>query len=138
LIERARARHCQLYVPHIVNARRRQMQFVLLPPDAPLQRHRWGMPQLRQPGRVISIRQLDLVLAPTVAFDAGGHRLGMGAGFYDRHLACLHQHRWRRPRLIGVALALQQVAQVPVLAHDVPLPWVMTERGLLRCHSSAS
>lgn len=134
LITRARQRGCELYAPHIINAHRRQMKFVALPADSILQRHRWGMPQVRFPQRGgISIRQLDLVLVPLVAFDSQGHRLGMGAGFYDRYLARAGlQRAWQRPRLLGVAYALQQVAEVPALPHDVAMPAVMTERGMLR------
>ncbi|MGD9843340.1 MAG: 5-formyltetrahydrofolate cyclo-ligase [Steroidobacteraceae bacterium] len=132
-IKRARARHCQLYVPHIINAARHQMSFIPLPVEARLKRHRWGMAQLHSaPRQRINIRQLDMVLVPTVAFDAYGNRLGMGAGFYDRHLACVHRNHWQRPRLIGVAYAMQQVERIPTLAHDVPLSAVMTERGLHR------
>jgi 5-formyltetrahydrofolate cyclo-ligase len=131
LIARAQARRCHLYVPHIINAARRQMRFIPLLVNSPLQRHRWGMPQLhRLSRRMISIRQLDMVLVPIVAFDANGNRLGMGAGFYDRHLAGVARSQWR-PRIIGVAYAMQQVAHIPTLAHDVPLPWVMTEQGLM-------
>ncbi len=133
LITKARHRGCELYAPHVINTHRRQMKFVALTADSPLQYHRWGMPQVRFPPRGgISIRQLDLVLVPLVAFDAQGHRLGMGAGFYDRYLARAGlQRAWQRPRLLGVAYALQQVAHVPALPHDVAMPAVMTERGML-------
>lgn len=133
LITRAQQRGCQLFVPDIVNARRRRMRFVPLRAATRLGAHRWGMPQICNPSRsTISLRQLDLVLLPTVAFDARGHRLGMGAGFYDRYLACLRGSAWR-PRLLGVAYALQQAAAVPALPHDIPLPAIITEHGLMRC-----
>jgi 5-formyltetrahydrofolate cyclo-ligase len=74
---------------------------------------------------------LDLVLLPLVAFDARGNRLGMGGGYYDRSFAALHSHGgWRRPRLIGVAYAFQEVDRLPAEAWDVPLDGVLTEHGL--------
>ncbi len=134
LIARAQARHCTLYVPHIAHALRRQMNFIPLDPNAVLARHRWGIPQLQHPTRQsISVRQLDRVLVPTVAFDKQGNRLGMGAGFYDRHFACLRLSRWHRPHLIGVAYTLQQVERIPHSKYDVPLRHVMTEDGLIDC-----
>ena len=70
---------------------------------------------------------LDLILVPLVAFDAQGHRLGMGAGFYDRTLAArARRTHWRRPRLIGVAYEFQQVAKLGPAPWDVPLDGVVT------------
>ncbi len=73
---------------------------------------------------------LDLVLVPLVAFDAAGNRLGMGKGYYDRTFAFLrHRKQWRRPLLVGVAHAFQQVEALPSQPWDVPLDAVVTERG---------
>ena len=138
-IARAMARHCHLYVPHILNKVQRQMRFVPLLRNSRLSRHSWGMQQLQHaPRKVIGLRQLDMVLVPTVGFDIHGNRLGMGAGFYDRHLACLRHSRWQRPRLIGVAYASQQVERIPALPHDITLPRVMTEQGLIHCHQQST
>ena len=134
LIAHARKRYCELYIPHISNLRRRQMRMVVLPRNARLNRHRWGMQQLASPTRqAISVKKLDIVLVPTVAFDQHGHRLGMGAGFYDRHFASLQHIRWRRPRLIGIAHSVQQVDVIPKTEHDIQLMQVMTERELIHC-----
>ena len=54
---------------------------------------------------------------PLAAFDRAGHRIGYGAGHYDRTLA---QLRKSRPiTAIGLAFAAQEVEAVPVLEHDV-------------------
>ena len=68
-----------------------------------------------------------------VAFDAAGNRLGMGAGYYDRALRRRLERStpWRRPRLIGVAYACQQVPAIPASPWDVPLDLVVTERGVI-------
>ena len=134
VIARALRRHCTLYVPHIVNFTRRQMCFIPLLTTSRLQRHRLGMPHITgNPRHHIPVQQLDLVLVPTVAFDAQGHRLGMGAGFYDRHFSYLRHRRWQRPRLIGVAYSIQQVAHIPTYVHDINLPHVITEHRLIEC-----
>ena len=57
---------------------------------------------------------IDVALIPGMAFDAAGHRLGRGRGYYDRFLA---QHPVRRT--IGVAFPFQHIPQVPCDSHDI-------------------
>ena len=68
----------------------------------------------------VDYEQIDVALVPGVAFDAAGHRLGRGRGYYDRFLASLLS-----PRLIGVCFPFQRVAVVPVEAHDVVLDQII-------------
>lgn len=73
----------------------------------------------------------DLLIVPLLAFDAKGHRLGYGGGFYDRTLAAL---RAERPvAAIGLAYAAQAVARVPHGPDDRRLDAVATEAGLVSC-----
>ena len=62
----------------------------------------------------VDVDLIDVALVPGVAFDAAGHRLGRGKGYYDRFL---HAH----PRLytIGVCFPFQRVAEVPTDEHDI-------------------
>ncbi len=114
---RARALGCSVYYPVITNMRARRMRFVSTAEDAAAD--------------TISPRWLDLVLVPLVGFDAQGTRLGMGAGFYDRHFAFLrHRRTWQRPRLLGLAFDVQRVEHLADAAHDVPLWGIVTERGI--------
>jgi 5-formyltetrahydrofolate cyclo-ligase len=77
-----------------------------------------------------------LMLVPLAAFDRRGHRLGYGAGYYDRAIARLEE-KGTAPRLIGVAFDCQEVGRVPDEPHDVPLPEVITESGLRRFGGAA-
>ena len=81
------------------------------------------------------LRELDTVLVPTVAFDARGHRLGMGAGYYDRAMQRRRDRSraWRRPLLVGIAFGFQEVAAIEPQPWDVALDMIVTERGVLRC-----
>jgi 5-formyltetrahydrofolate cyclo-ligase len=73
----------------------------------------------------------DVVLVPLLAFDAVGHRLGYGGGFYDRTLARL---RTIKPVVaVGVAYDELKVDAVPHRSYDEPLDWVLTPSGPLRC-----
>jgi 5-formyltetrahydrofolate cyclo-ligase len=76
----------------------------------------------------------DIVLVPLAAFDRTGHRIGYGAGHYDRTLA--HLHKSKGFAAIGLAFAGQEVATVPALQHDVPLDYVLTETKLFDFRSS--
>ena len=66
--------------------------------------------------------QIDVVLVPGMAFDAQGHRLGRGKGYYDRFLSSLNTPR---PRLIGVCFDFQKVETVPTALHDVSVDMVV-------------
>ncbi|MHA7898649.1 MAG: 5-formyltetrahydrofolate cyclo-ligase [Henriciella sp.] len=68
-----------------------------------------------------------LVITPLLAFDRSGNRLGYGKGHYDRALTRLREKG--RVFVCGLAFFGQEVDAVPAEAHDVPLDWVMTERG---------
>jgi 5-formyltetrahydrofolate cyclo-ligase len=81
-------------------------------------------PARRRPARV---DRIDVVVAPGVAFDNAGRRIGYGAGFYDHLLPRL------RPGtpVIAAAFALQVVPEVPVSTRDVRVDAVVTERGTI-------
>lgn len=94
-----------------------------------------GMPMVETgfgtagPGPNAKVLDPDLLLVPLSAFDATGHRIGYGAGYYDRAISRL-MAKGRLPRLIGVAFDCQEVDAVPFEPHDVPLDAVLTESGL--------
>ncbi|WP_336390904.1 5-formyltetrahydrofolate cyclo-ligase [Paracoccus aestuarii] len=70
-----------------------------------------------------------MVIVPLAGYDAAGHRLGYGGGFYDRTLQAL---RARGPvTAIGLAFACQQVGAIPAGPHDQPLDLVVTDRGIV-------
>ncbi|RWA70201.1 5-formyltetrahydrofolate cyclo-ligase [Mesorhizobium sp.] len=73
----------------------------------------------------------SMMLIPLAAFDARGHRIGYGAGYYDRAISRLAD-KGLTPRLIGIAFDCQEVAMVPDENHDVIIPEILTESGLRR------
>lgn len=75
------------------------------------------------------VAEPDTVLVPLLAFDAVGHRLGYGAGYYDRTLAALRQ---ARPiRAVGLAYDGQEIGLMPADASDQPLDAVLTNSRTL-------
>ena len=81
------------------------------------------------PGEEAAILDPDLMLVPLAAFDRRGNRVGYGAGHYDRAIASLRE-KGKMPRLIGIALDVQEVSAIPFEIHDVPLPAILTESGM--------
>jgi 5-formyltetrahydrofolate cyclo-ligase len=81
------------------------------------------------PGPEAEVLDPSLMLVPLAGFDGRGHRIGYGAGYYDRAIARLVE-RGLKPRLVGIAFDCQRVGQVPDEAHDVALEAVLTESGL--------
>ena len=67
--------------------------------------------------------QIDVALVPGMAFDAAGHRLGRGKGYYDRFLA--NSLLSERALKLGICFPFQRVAEVPSEAHDVVMDEVV-------------
>ena len=68
----------------------------------------------------------DLLFVPLACFDRRGHRIGYGAGYYDRSLERLRA--MKDIFAVGVAYGVCEVGAVPYEAHDQPLDVVLTER----------
>lgn len=74
----------------------------------------------RQPPGSAPVLKPDLFLAPLLAFDDEGYRLGYGKAYYDRAFAANPA-----AKRVGLAFASQRVARVPREAHDIPLHTVL-------------
>jgi 5-formyltetrahydrofolate cyclo-ligase len=84
-------------------------------------------PELRHcPDRKVDPAELDLIVAPGLAFDRRGGRLGYGKGYYDRFL---HQIRGDATKL-AVCFQCQLFPEIPVLPHDIRMDLVVTENAV--------
>jgi 5-formyltetrahydrofolate cyclo-ligase len=87
---------------------------------------RAGAMSIREPVEGAPIVEPDLLFVPLACFDRRGHRIGYGAGYYDRTLMNL---RAMKPvHAIGVAYGICEVAAVPYETHDQTLDAVVTEQ----------
>lgn len=118
LIDRLEGLGLRLALPH-VTGRRGLMRFLAWTPGEPLPAGPMG---LRQPVHDAEELVPDAVIVPLLAFDATLHRLGYGAGHYDRALVQL-----RDARRIGLGWEVQRVDALPVDSWDIPLHAVATE-----------
>jgi 5-formyltetrahydrofolate cyclo-ligase len=73
--------------------------------------------------------QIDLVIAPGLAFDRRGGRIGYGKGYYDRLLSRLGS---QVPR-IALAFDFQVLDTVPQDENDIRIDTIITEKSTMDC-----
>ena len=101
-------------------------------PGAPLEYRAWTPATRMAPGRWGTQHPADgpavkpaALLIPLVGFDAAGHRLGYGGGFFDRTLAALAP----RPLAIGLGFELGRLPVFEPAWHDERMDVIITEAG---------
>ncbi|MDA8716966.1 5-formyltetrahydrofolate cyclo-ligase [Alphaproteobacteria bacterium] len=103
----------------------------------PLRFHHWAIGDrldggpygTKQPPSDQPLCRPDVILAPMLAFDSAGWRLGYGGGFYDRTLAVL-KGAGHCLSVIGIAYDGQKLDKIPVGPYDMPLDAVLSPTGL--------
>ncbi len=109
---------------------------VVVKPKTPLLFREWhpgtplakGVYDIPYPTEASPEVQPDTVLLPMNGFDDAGYRLGYGGGFFDRTLAAIA----RRPLVIGVTYELARIPTIHPQPYDIPMDWIVTERGVYR------
>lgn len=126
----ARRRTCYLPVLSHINGNR--LKFAPVSYDTDMGINRYGIPEPVVPlRRQVNASRLDVILLPLVGFDKHGNRIGMGGGYYDRSLQLMrYRRRWRKPRLVGIAHACQEVERIESRSWDIPLDAVVTDQGI--------
>ena len=115
----------QLALP-VIMAGDQPLKFRAWSPNDPLQRGRLG---ILEPSADAKEVIPEILLVPLAAFDRAGHRIGYGAGHYDRTLEQLR--KMKAITAVGIAVAVQEVEAVPALLHDAALDYVLTETQML-------
>jgi len=125
LMKALAAQGARLALPS-VNARGKALIFRAWTPGDRLMMGMLGIPE---PSTAAAEVVPDVMLVPLAAFDQLGHRIGYGAGHYDRSLA--HLRKSKAITAIGIAFAAQEIEEVPVTARDARLDLVLTERDVI-------
>ena len=95
--------------------------------DADLATGRFGILEPKPEAiRPAAADQIDVALAPGLAFDETGNRLGRGMGYFDRLLQETSGAR------IALAFDFQLLGEVPTEAHDTRMDFIVTETRLIK------
>lgn len=90
-----------------------------------------GFKGIREPKynneRIVTPKEVDLVIVPGVVFDERGYRIGYGGGYYDRFL------RETDACKVGLAFELQ-IHHVLEDEHDIKMDYVITEDRIINCN----
>lgn len=96
--------------------------------QAPTDKGTYG---IREPegGNAVDASDFDIMLIPGLAFSAGGARIGMGLGYYDRYLANVRDDALR----IGICYDWQIYDELPEAPHDIRMTHLATTTGVVNC-----
>jgi len=126
IIERALAEAKSVAVPK-VDTETGALLFFEIKGIHELSRGYSGILEPRGADRPVKLSGTDVVLVPVVVWDARGHRIGHGAGQFDRALA-----QRGNSIAIGLAFESQSVARIPDGPSDVKLDVLVTEKRVLK------
>jgi len=103
------------------------LAWVLHEPGSVVTRTSLGIPEPDGPHLgAEALAGCSAVIVPALAVDHAGHRLGRGAGYYDRALADV------AAPTCALVFAHELLPEVPHEPHDVPVRMAVTPAGLFR------
>lgn len=123
IMERALADGKRVILPH-TDRETGVITPVLLGEDTSLTLGAFSIPEPSDT-EAVAEDEIDLVIVPGLAYDRQGARLGFGKGCYDGFLRDI------RAVKVGLCYDFQLVGSLPTDTHDVPVDYILTERGIL-------
>lgn len=115
-----------LAMPVIQSHTERTMRFATWSTTTVMRESVFGLLEVASPNFV----EPDVIIAPYVAANAKGFRLGNGGGYYDRYLA--KEDRWRKLETVAVGYEQLVIEEEFQRDHDIPFDWLLTEKGMRR------
>ena len=121
-----RARGCRVAYPGI-DPETRAMVFRFVEDPGQMEEQGFGFREPSATEAEARPGDLRVIVVPALAADPRGHRIGYGAGYYDRALPAFVPGA----TTVAVVFDFQLLAEVPVTEGDVAVDWVVTDaRGL--------
>ena len=120
----------QVYVPRLITKERRLEVCEITDMD---QEFELGSYDIREPSRsnskVVSPSKIDAVIAPGLAFDRSGARIGFGGGYFDWIFKQLPDEALR----LGIAYEFQVGDSIPQDSWDERVQIILTENDTINC-----
>ena len=120
----------KVYVPRLIKRERRMEVCEITDMD---QEFELGSYDIREPSRknskVVSPANVDAVIAPGLAFDRSGARIGYGGGYFDWLFKQLPEGALR----LGVAYDFQVVDSIPQDSWDEKVQTIITANDTISC-----
>jgi 5-formyltetrahydrofolate cyclo-ligase len=113
----------QVFVPRMIGG---DIESVAIDETTEFGPNAFGVPEPMRGRTLEPAEKLNLVIAPLLAFDEQGHRVGYGGGYYDRFLAT-------QPEAEKVGLAYEDClinSEIESSSYDVGLDLVVTDKLL--------
>jgi 5-formyltetrahydrofolate cyclo-ligase len=125
LMRKLAAQGAQLALP-VIQGRGKPLLMRAWSFGAPLEARQWG---IKEPTDDAPVVDPDVLLVPLACFDRAGHRVGYGAGYFDKTIRALRAKT--SVTAVGLAFAVQEIARVPATEFDEALDLVLTEREVI-------
>jgi len=125
LMRKLAAQGAQLALP-VIQGRGKPLLMRAWSVGAPLEARQWG---IKEPTDDAPVVDPDVLLVPLACFDRAGHRVGYGAGYFDKTIRALRAKT--SVTAVGLAFAVQEIARVPATEFDEALDLVLTEREVI-------
>ncbi len=125
----------QVPIAPIIQKKDATLRFSFLPIPDYLRPATFGVPEPYRE-HPASLKDMDVVVVPGMAFDRRGNRMGYGMGYFDKFLAEL---RKINPKIVIIALAYSRQVEydkIPSYENDVPVDMIVTEKEIIDCRKN--
>lgn len=93
-----------------------------------LVKSKYGILEPSSISETVDYGNIDLIIAPGVAFDENCYRLGYGGGFYDKLLS----NKRSDTLVAAIAFDVQIIPIVPREEHDLKVDFIVTESKIIK------